>query len=128
MKLSLQKIASFVYTNKTDWQCVRPSSERQVFATKGFLNLRKLLMQTKQMSLPPPKNFVFVTCGDLQVVFSSKENHLLAFYLMVFYPLQLLKQNFLLKFYLKTLFLMKGSSLSEFSSGTDEKLHEIFYN
>ena len=79
---------------------------------KGFLKLPNLHM-LKQKSPLIPRNLALVTFGELLIVFSTKVNLLDLLYSMAqrSYPLHLIKQNCLLKTFLRTLILINQVSL-----------------
>ena len=58
------EVFSFFCTNRTNPQCLRPSSSAPVMDAEGFLNLSKLLLLMKQGSLSPSRNLIYVTLQD----------------------------------------------------------------
>ena len=92
-------------------------SDRLVILVKGFLKLPNLHKLLKQKSQPLSKNLALMTFGKLLTVFSTKVNLLYLLYSMALRCclLHLIKQNYLLKTFLKTLTLMTGLSLYLFS-------------
>ena len=92
-------------------------SDRLVILVKGFLKLPNLHKLLKQKSQPLSKNLALMTFGKLLIVFSTKVNLLYLLYSMALRCclLHLIKQNYLLKTFLKTLTLMTGLSLYLFS-------------
>ena len=99
-----------------------------VMVAKGFLKLPNLHMQIKQMSPSLPRNLALGTFGKFLIVFSIKVNLLYLLYSMVqtCCLLHLIKQNCLLKTFLRTLVLMTQVSLYLLlPSRTNLKLHNI---
>ena len=95
---------------------VKESSERLVIVVKRFLKLPNLHMLIKQKSLSFPENLPLGTFGELLIVFLTKVNLL---YLLYSIPhrrclLHLIKQNCLLKTFLRTLILMIPISFTRF--------------
>ena len=82
-------------------------------------------MLIKQKSPSLPKNLALGTFGKLPVVFSTKVNLLYLLYSMTqkCCLLHLIKQNCLLKTFLRTLILRAHVSLYVFTSRTNLKLH-----
>ena len=94
------------------------SSESKVkFIAKGFLKLPNLHMLLKQKSPSLPRNLSLVTFGELLIVFSTKVNLLYLLYSTEqrCCLLHLIKQNHLLKTFLRTQILMTLVSLYLFS-------------
>ena len=93
------------------------SSDRIVIVAKGLLKLPNLHMLIKQKSLLLPRNLALVTFGELLIVFSTKVNLLYLLYSTGrrCCLLHLIKQNCLLKTFLRTLILMTQISLYLFS-------------
>ena len=84
---------------------------------KRVLEAAKLAYSNKNKSLLLPRNLALVTFGELLIVFSTKVNLLYLFYSMArrCYFLHLVKQNCLLKTFLRTLILLTQVSLYLFS-------------
>ena len=89
------------------------SSDRLVIVTKGFLKLPNFHTLLKQKSPSLPRDLALGTLGELLIVFSAKVN-------LLYVPhstdrrcclLHLIKQNYLLKTFLRTLTLMTLVSL-----------------
>ena len=84
---------------------------------KGFLKLPNLHMLIKQKSPLLPRNVALVTFGKLPIVFSTKENLLYLLYSTA--PrcciLRLIKQNWPLKTFLRTINLMTQVSPYRFA-------------
>ena len=89
------------------------SSDKLVLVAKGFLKLPNLHMLIKEKSPLLPRNLARVTFGELLIVFSAKVNLLYLLYSTARrrYLLHLIKQNCLLKFFLRTLIFMTQVSL-----------------
>ena len=107
----------FDCTRKINSLILKRSSERLVVIAKGFLKLPNLHMLRKQKSPSLPTNLALETFGELQIVFSTKVNPL---YLLYSTPwrcslLHLIKENNLLKTFLRTLILMTSLSIYLFS-------------
>ena len=79
-----------------------------VIITKGFLKLANLHMLIKQKSPSLPRNFALGAFHKLPLVFSTKVNLLYLLYSMAwrFCLLHLIKQDCLLKTFLRTLILV----------------------
>ena len=88
-----------------------------VIVAKGFLKLPNLHMLIKQKSPSLPKNLAVRTFGKLAIVFSTKVDLLYLLYSTArrCCLLHLIKQNCLLKTFLRTLILMNQVSLYLFS-------------
>ena len=88
------------------------SSNRLVIIAKGFLKLPNLHMLRKQKILSLPRNFALGTFGKLLIVFSKKLNLLYLLYSTALSCclLHLIKQNYLLKPFQRTLILMNRVS------------------
>ena len=84
-------------------------------------------MLTKQKNLSLPRNLVLMTFDELPILFLTKLNPLHLLYSAVWRCclLHLIKQNFLLKTFWRTLILMTWDSLPVFLSRTNLKLHNI---
>ena len=84
-------------------------------------------MAIKQKSPLLPRNLPVVTFGELSVVFSTKVNLLYLLYSVAqrCCLLHLIKQNCLLKTFLRTLILVTHVSLPVFPSRINLKLHNI---
>ena len=97
--------------------CTNKSSDRLVIVAKGFLKLPNLHMLPKRRSPSLSRNLAFGTFGKLLTVFSAKVNLLYLLYSTArrCCLLLLIKQNCLLKFFLRTLILMTRVSLNLFS-------------
>ena len=106
-----------VCTNRINLLSLTESSDRLVIVAKGFLKLPNLHMLLKQKSLSFPRNFALGTFDKLLLVFSTKVNLLYLFYSKGgrYCLLHLIKQNCLLKIFLRTLILMIQVSLNPFS-------------
>ena len=92
------------------------------------MKLLNLHMLIKQKSPLLPRNVALVTSGELLIVFSTKVNLLYLLYSTAWRCclLHLIKQNCLLKTFLRTLILIiSGMSLPVFPSRTNPKLHNI---
>ena len=92
------------------------------------MKLLNLHMLIKQKSPLLPRNVALVTSGELLIVFSTKVNLLYLLYSTAqrCCLLHLIKQNCLLKTFLRTLILIiSGMSLPVFPSRTNPKLHNI---
>ena len=78
-------------------------SDRLVIVAKGFKKLPNLHMLIKQKSLSLPRNVALGTFGKSLIVFSTKINLLYLLYSTArrCYLLHLIKQNCLLKFFLR---------------------------
>ena len=98
----------FICTNRLDLLNVKESSERLVIVAKGFLKLSNLRVLIKQKRLSLLRNLVLGTFGKLPIVFSTKLNLLYLLYSTVSKCslLHLIKQNCVLKTFLRTLILM----------------------
>ena len=96
---------------------VQVGSDRLVIVAKGFLKLPNMHILLKQKSPSLPRNLALGTFGKLPIVFSTKVNQLYLLYSMAQRSclLHLIKQNFLLKIFLRTLILMTQASLYLFS-------------
>ena len=90
---------------------------------KGFLNVPSLHILIKQKHPSLPRNLALRTFGKLPIVFSTKVNLLYLLYSTArrCYLLHLIKQNCLLKTFLRSLILM--TQLPVFLSRTNLKLH-----
>ena len=90
------------HRNLLNW---KENPGRLVIVAKGFLKLPDLHMLVKQKSPSLPRNLALRTFGKLPIVFSTKVNLLYHLYSTVqrFCLLHLIKQNCLLKTFLKTL-------------------------
>ena len=97
-----------------------------VIVAKRFLKLPNLYMLIKQKSPLLPRNVAPVTFGELLIVFSTKVNLLCVLYSTArrCCLLHLIKQNCLLKTFLRTLD-DPGIYLPVFPSRTNLKLHNI---
>ena len=87
-----------------------------------------LHMLIKQKSPSLPRNLALKTFGELLIVFSTKVNVLYLLYPTAWkrYLLHLIKQNCLMKTFLRTLILMTlGSLYLLFGSRANMKLHNI---
>ena len=85
-------------------------------------------MLIKQKNPPLPRNLALRTFDKLPIVFSTKANLLYLLYSTAprYCLLYLIKQNCLLKTFLRTLILIiSGMSLPVFPSRTNPKLHNI---
>ena len=99
------EITFFVCTNRINLLNLKKSSDRLVIVAKGFLKLPNLCMLIKQTSLSCPKNLTLRIFGELLIVSSA----MVICYIssnqqprdVVF--LYLIKQNCLLKTFLRTL-------------------------
>ena len=92
------------------------------------MKLLNLHMLIKQKSPLLHRNLALVTSGELLIVFSTKVNLLYLLYSTAqrCCLLHLIKQNCLLKTFLRTLILIiSGMSLPVFPSRTNPKLHNI---
>ena len=95
---------------------------------KRFLKLPNLQILLKQKSPSLPRNLALGTSGKLLIVFSTKANLLYLHYSTAqrCCLLHVIKQNCLLKTFLRTLILMtRVISLPVFPSITNLKLHNI---
>ena len=88
-----------------------------MIVAKGFLKLPNMHMLIKQKSPSLPRNLAAWTLGELPILFSTKINLLYLLYSTTrrCCLLHLIKQNCLLKTFLKTLILMTEVSLYLFS-------------
>ena len=88
-----------------------------VNVAKEFLELLNLHLLIKQKSPSLPSNFALMTFGKLLIVLSTKVNLLYLLYSTVqrYCVLHLIKQNCLLKSFLRTPILMTEVSLFQFS-------------
>ena len=95
-----------VCTNRINISNVKFRQARIV--VKGFLKLSNLHMLIKQKSQSLPSNFTLGTFGKLLVVFSTNVNLLYLLYSTAqeYCLLQMIKENCLLKSFLKTLLVM----------------------
>ena len=84
-------------------------------------------MLIKQKSLLLPRNLALVTFGEFPVLFSTKVNLLYLLYSTARRSclLHVIKQNCLLKTFLRTILDDSGISLPVFPSRTNFKLHNI---
>ena len=92
------------------------------------MKLLNLHMLIKQKNPPLPRNLALRTFDKLPIVFSTKANLLYLLYSTAqrYCLLYLIKQNCLLKTFLRTLILIiSGMSLPVFPSRTNPKLHNI---
>ena len=112
----LIEIIFFVCTSRINLLNLKESSGSLVIVAKEFLKLPNLHMPLKQKSPSLPRNLVLGTFGELLIVFSTKVN------LLYLYStaqrcclLLLIKQNCLLKTFLRTLILMTRVFLYLFS-------------
>ena len=107
----------FICTNRINLLNLKQSSGRLVNVSKEFLKLPNLHMLIKQKSLSLPRNLALGTFGELLTVFSTKVNLLYFLYSMAqrCCLLHLIKRNYLLKTFLRTLILMTQVSLYLFS-------------
>ena len=76
----LIEITYIVWNNKAGIQSLRPSLERLIVIAKSLLNLKKLLMLTKQRCLSFHRDLVFVTFSVFQIVISATEIILILFF------------------------------------------------
>ena len=83
-------------------------------------------MLLKQKALSLPRNLTLVTSGELIIVFSTKVNLLSPLYSVAWRGclLHLIKQNCLLKTFLRTRILITQVCLN-LTSGTSLKLHDV---
>ena len=111
------EITFFVCNKRINLLILKLSSDRLVIAAKRFLKLPNLCMLIKQKSPLLPRNLNLRTFGELLIVFSIKVNLLYLLYSASWrcYLLHLIKQNCLLKTFLRTLILMTQVSLYLFS-------------
>ena len=98
----------FVCTNRINLLNLKESSDRLVIVAKGFLNLANFHMLIKQKSTSFRRNVALGTFYELLIVFSIKLNLLYLLYSTTLRCclLHLIKQNCLLKTFLRTLILM----------------------
>ena len=111
------EITFFVCTNRINVLNLKESSDRLVIFAEMFWKLPDLHMLINQKSLSLPRNLALGTFGELLIVFSAKVNLLFLLYSMAqrCCLLYLIKQNCLLKTFLRTLILMTQVSLYPFS-------------
>ena len=111
------EIIFFVCTNRINLLNLKQSSGSLVIVAKGFLKLPNMHILLKQKSPSLPRNLVLMTFGELQIVFSKKGKSAYFFYSMAkrCCLLHLIKQNCLLKTFLRTLILMTWVLLYLFS-------------
>ena len=95
---------------------------------KRVLETAKLAYATKKKSPSLLRNLALRTFGKLLIVFSTKVNllHLLYSTAQRCCLLHLIKQNYLLKTFLRTLILVTLVSLPVFPSRSNLKLHNVF--
>ena len=103
----------FVFTNRINILNLKLNSHKLVIVAKGFLKLTNLYMLTKQKSPSFPRNLALRPFGKLPIVFSTKVNliHLIYSTTQRCCLLYLIKQNCLLKTFLRALILMTHVSL-----------------
>ena len=108
-----REIPFFVYTNRINLLHLEWNLDRLVIAAKGFLNLLNLLMLIRQKSLSFSRNLALAICGELLIMFSTKVSLLYHNYLtdLRCCLLLLIKENYLLKCFLRTRTLMTHVSL-----------------
>ena len=111
------EIIFFCCTRRINLLILKYSSDRLVIIAKGFLKLPNLHMIIKQKSPLLPRNLALLTSGELLIVFSTKVNLLYLLYSTGrrCCLLHLIKQNCLLKTFLRTLILMTQVSIYLFS-------------
>ena len=114
--------AAIVHRNHRLYQQNKSSESKVKFRQasnrcKGFLKLPNLLMLIKQRLPSLPRNLALGTPGELPIAFSTKVNLLYLLYSTARRGclLHLIKQNCLLKSFLRTLILMTHVSLYLFS-------------
>ena len=115
----------FVCTNIINLLNLKKSSDRLAIIAKRFLKLPNLHMLLKQKSLSLPKNLALPTFNEW---FLNKGKFTITLYSVAqrYCLLHLIKQNFLLKTFLRTLILMIWITLYLFfSSQTNLKLHNV---
>ena len=111
------EITFFICTNRINLLNLKYSSDRLEIIEKGFLKLPNLHMLIKQKSPLLPRNLALMTSGELLIVFSTKVNLLYLLYSTArrCCLLHLIKQNCLLKTFLRTLIFLTRVSLYLFS-------------
>ena len=112
-----KEITFFICTDRINPLNLKEGSDRLVIFAKGLLKLPNLHVLIKQKSPSLPRNLALGTFGELLKVFSTKVNLLYLLYLtdQRYFLLHLIKENHLLKTFLRTLILMTLVSLYLFS-------------
>ena len=107
------EITFFICTKRINLLNLKQSSDRLIIIVKAFLKLPKMYLLIKEKSPSFPRNLALGTFGELPIVFSTKVNLLYLLYSMAWRCcfLHLIKQNCLLKTFLRTLILMTQVSL-----------------
>lgn len=60
------KITPFLYTNRMNLPCLKPSLSRLALISKGFLDLKKMLLLIKIESQSPPRSLLLLTnCNNV---------------------------------------------------------------
>ena len=105
---SSKKSLFFVCIYRMNLPNLKESSDRLMIVAKRFLKLPHFHMLLKQKSPSLSRNLALRTFGKLLIVFSTKVNLLYLLYSMAqrCCLLHLIKQNCLLKTFLRTLILM----------------------
>ena len=111
------EITFFICSKRINLLSLKESSDRLVIVAKAFLKLPNLHILIKQKSLSLPRNLALRTFGKFLIVFSTKVNLLYLLYSTIWrcFLLHLIKQNCLLKIFLRTLMLMTQVFLYLFS-------------
>ena len=106
-----------VCTKRINLLLLKQSSDWLVIVAKEFLKLRNLHMLIKQKSPFLPRNLALVTFGELLIVFLTKVNLLYLLFSMAWRCclLHLIKENCLLKTFLRIQIWMTHVSLQLFS-------------
>lgn len=60
------KMTPFLYTNRMNLSCLKPSLSRLALISKGFLDLKKMLLLIKIESQSPPRSLLLLTnCNNV---------------------------------------------------------------